>query len=202
MLTLSLLRHAKSSWDDPGLQDFDRPLNDRGREAAPRMGRFMAKNGVSPELVLCSSSVRTRQTLDLVLAHLSPAPTVAYEDAIYLAAASMLLQRVRKVAAKATTRHGGGHDPGMHQLAVELAGCGDPEHLRGARHEVSDGRPCRHRLRRAGLVQGEPGAGQLRIFMTPKRLVLACQARSGLADGHAALNGRRRLLPDAARCSA
>ena len=76
MLTLSLLRHAKSSWANPGQQDFDRPLNERGLEAAPRMGAFMAEHGIAPDLVLCSPSVRTRQTLDLVLPHFSPAPTV------------------------------------------------------------------------------------------------------------------------------
>ena len=100
MLTLSLLRHAKSSWDDPGLDDLDRPLNERGREAAPRMGHFLARNAVRAGLVLCSTSLRTRQTLDLVLPHLQPAPSVAYEDALYLAPASVLLKRFRKVAAR------------------------------------------------------------------------------------------------------
>ncbi len=170
MLTLSLLRHAKSSWDDPGLQDFDRPLNDRGREAAPRMGRFMAKNGVLPELILCSSSVRTRQTLDLVLAHLSPAPTVAYEDAIYLAAASVLLQHVRKGAGKAKHVMVVAHDPGMHQLALELAGSGDPELLDALATKFPTAGLAVIDFDAQAWSRVRPGAGQLRIFMTPKRL--------------------------------
>ena len=67
MLTLSLFRHAKSSWDDDTLDDFERPLARRGEDAAPRMGAFMARKGLAPELILCSPSVRTRQTLDGLL---------------------------------------------------------------------------------------------------------------------------------------
>ena len=93
-LTLSLFRHAKSSWDNPNLGDFDRPLNERGREAAPRMGTFMARSGIVPDLVLSSPSVRTRQTLGLVLPHLSPAPAVLYEDTLYLGAPTAMLRPI------------------------------------------------------------------------------------------------------------
>src|SRR5262249_41406064 len=67
MLPLMLLRHAKSSWDDGSLEDFDRPLAPRGEAAAPRMGAYMAAHDLAPQLILCSPAVRTRQTLDLVL---------------------------------------------------------------------------------------------------------------------------------------
>src|SRR5436190_18664812 len=100
MLTLSLLRHAKSSWDDASLKDFDRPLSERGESAAPRMGAYMAAQGLAPELVLCSPAVRARQTLDLVLPRLAGGPTVVYEDAFYLATSSVLIARVRKIGAK------------------------------------------------------------------------------------------------------
>ena len=113
MLTLSLLRHAKSSWDDASLEDFDRPLAERGKAAAQRMGAYMAAQGIAPELILCSTAVRARQTLDLVLPHLSVAPTVVHEAALYLAAASVLLARVRKIDAKVGHVMLIGHDPGM-----------------------------------------------------------------------------------------
>ena len=171
MLTLSLLRHAKSSWDDPGLEDFDRPLNERGREAASRMGRFMAKNGIAPELILSSPSVRTRQTLELVLPHLSPKPSVVFEDALYLATASVLLQHARKGAGTARHVMVVAHDPGMHQLATELAGSGEPALL-----EV-----LAKKFPTAGLAvidfdaqtwsKVRRGAGRLRLFMAPKRLL-------------------------------
>src|SRR5215831_15132963 len=100
MLTLSLLRHAKSSWDDPALEDFDRPLAKRGQTAAPRMGAYMQANGLMPDLVLCSPAVRARQTLDLLLSCLGGGPTVVYEQAFYLAAPSVLLARIRKIDAR------------------------------------------------------------------------------------------------------
>jgi phosphohistidine phosphatase len=170
MLTLSLLRHAKSSWDDPGIEDFDRPLSERGREAAPRMGRFMAKHGIVPELILCSSSVRTRQTLDLVLPHLSPRPKVAYEDAIYLAAASVLLQHVRKDAGKARHVMVVAHDPGMHQLATELAGSGDPALIEALAGKFPTAGLAVIDFEAQAWAKVRRGAGRLRLFMTPKRL--------------------------------
>src|SRR4029450_13070844 len=113
MLTLSLLRHAKSSWDDASLEDFERPLAKRGESAAPRMGRFMAEQGLAPQLILCSPAVRARQTLDLVLPHLAGGPTVVYEDNFYLDAPSVLLARLRKVEGKVSHVMIVGHDPGM-----------------------------------------------------------------------------------------
>ncbi len=170
MLTLSLLRHAKSSWDDPELEDFDRPLNERGREAAPRMGHFLARNAVQPELVLCSTSLRTRQTLDLVLPHLSPTPTVAYEDAIYLAPASVLLQRLRKVAGKVAHVMIVAHDPGLHQLAIELAGAGDPELVDALARKFPTGGLAVIDFEAQAWSKVRARAGRLRIFMAPKRL--------------------------------
>ena len=170
MLTLSLLRHAKSSWDDPSIEDFDRPLNERGAEAAPRMGRFLARNAVLPELVLCSTSLRTRQTLDLVLPHLQPAPSVAYEDAIYLALASVLLQRLRKVAGKVAHVMIVAHDPGLHQLATELAGSGDPALLEALARKFPTGGLAVIDFEAQAWSKVRAGAGRLRIFVAPKQL--------------------------------
>ena len=76
MLTLSLLRHAKSSWSNPALPDRERPLATRGVTDAPLMGKAMAERGIDPELVLCSSARRTRDTLALVLPELRVEPKV------------------------------------------------------------------------------------------------------------------------------
>jgi phosphohistidine phosphatase len=67
MLTLYLLRHAKSSWDQPELSDSERPLSPRGRDAAPLVGRYMRSQGYVPDLILCSPAVRARQTLELAV---------------------------------------------------------------------------------------------------------------------------------------
>jgi phosphohistidine phosphatase len=170
MLTLSLLRHAKSSWDSPNLQDFDRPLNERGNDAAPRMGRFMAANGIAPELVLCSPSTRTRQTLDLVLPHLSPAPSVAYEDALYLGTPAVLLRRLRAVAASIRHVMIVAHDPGLHQLAMELARSGDPELIELLGRKFPTAALAVIDFDAESWSKVRRGAGRLRLFMAPKRL--------------------------------
>ncbi len=84
MLTLSLLRHAKSSWADPGLNDYERPLAKRGANAAAEIGKYLKRQKLRPDLILCSGAARTRATLELVLAELgSPAPEVRNDDALY-----------------------------------------------------------------------------------------------------------------------
>ncbi|HWK34458.1 MAG TPA: histidine phosphatase family protein [Hyphomicrobium sp.] len=130
MLTLLLLRHAKSSWDNPALADFDRPLAKRGQKAAPRMGAEIETLGLHPDLILCSSAQRTRETLDLVLGSWSGAPPpVVYDEAIYMASPAELIAELRTLAA--TSPQPGrvmmvGHNPGFEELAELLTGGGDP----------------------------------------------------------------------------
>lgn len=170
MLTLSLLRHAKSSWANPGQQDFDRPLNERGLDAAPRMGAFMAGRGIIPDLVLCSPSVRTRQTLDLVLPHFSAAPTILYEDTLYLASPSTLLKRVRKLDADIRHAMIVAHDPGLHRLAMELPGSGDPEVMQALAQKFPTAGLAVIVFEGRSWSKVKPGAGRLELFMSPKRL--------------------------------
>jgi phosphohistidine phosphatase len=128
MLTLILLRHAKSSWDNTELDDVARPLAPRGMAAAPRMGAYLLQTGTRPDVILCSASVRTRATLDLVLPQLGdPVPAIAFEDGLYLASAEDLLARLKKVPARCPRVMMIGHNPGFHNLAVMLAGSGDPQ---------------------------------------------------------------------------
>ncbi len=169
MLTLSLFRHAKSNWDDPGRKDFDRPLARRGELAASRMGAFMAEHGIEPDLILCSPAVRTRQTLDLVLPYLA-GPTVVYEEGFYLAAASQLLARVRKVEARVRHVMIIGHDPGMHGLAIELAGAGAPESMQALAVKFPTAGLAVFDFDLSDWSMVAPGIGQLRLFMSPKRL--------------------------------
>jgi phosphohistidine phosphatase len=127
MLTLCLLRHAKSSWDDASIQDFDRPLAPRGEEAAPRMAAYMAAQGLQPELILCSPAVRARQTLALVMPRLAGEPSVEFEEGLYLASSSALLARISQGPRQhRLTCCWWGINPGMHGLAVELSGRGAP----------------------------------------------------------------------------
>jgi phosphohistidine phosphatase len=124
MSTLSLLRHAKSAWDDETLTDHERPLAPRGIRDAKRMAEHLRSTGAQPELVLCSSAVRTRQTLDLVTPALGDA-AVLIEDELYGASAESLLERIRGVPESVRSVLVIGHNPGLEDLALGLASGGD-----------------------------------------------------------------------------
>ena len=129
MKTIFLLRHAKSSWDDDSLSDHDRPLSERGRAAAPRMGAYMRGAGYLPDLVLCSTSTRTRQTLDAVLSELGVEPATEFQEELYLAAPSEMLDLVRSVPDTVEAVLMVGHNPGTGMLAAALSGDGLPDKI-------------------------------------------------------------------------
>lgn len=129
--TVWLLRHAKSSRDDPSLDDHDRPLARRGRKAAERLCRWSSANRVLPELVLCSTALRARSTLDLVLGGLGN-PQVAIESCLYHATAWDLLDRLHTVPEGVTEVLLVGHNPGLHDLVGMLAPPGTGEFPTGA----------------------------------------------------------------------
>jgi phosphohistidine phosphatase len=170
MLSLMLLRHAKSSWDDPALRDFDRPLAARGRVAAERMGAYMARQDIAPELILSSSAVRTRQTLALVLPHLVGKPRTEFADGLYLAAPAALLSRLRKVGAAADAVMIVGHNPGMHSLAVTLSGNGDANSLKALAAKFPTAALAVITFDVRNWSRIAPATGRLAEFMTPKRL--------------------------------
>jgi len=115
-----LLRHAKSSWDDPELADHHRPLAPRGRRAGERMARWFSENGVRPDLVRCSTAIRARATLDLVHAGLE-APPVELDARLYHASGDELLEVLRATSEDAHDVMLIGHNPGLHDLACTLA---------------------------------------------------------------------------------
>jgi phosphohistidine phosphatase len=120
---LFLLRHAKSSWKDTALADHDRPLAKRGKRAAKAMGAYMREQGVDPDLVLCSTAVRARETLELI----APGGRVKVEKALFGAAAEDLLERLRRAPDTAHSILLIGHNPGMHDLAVALTSDPSPQ---------------------------------------------------------------------------
>ena len=125
MHQLHLLRHAKSSWDDDG-DDHARPLTRRGREAARLIGESLAKVATRIDLVLCSSAVRTRETAELALAGLMPPPKISYEDGLYLASRTALMQRLREIDERHEAVMVIGHNPGLQELALALAAPASP----------------------------------------------------------------------------
>ena len=118
--TLYLLRHAKSDWGDPGLPDHGRPLSPRGERAARDLATYLRRMGVTPALVLCSSALRARQTLGA----LAISGEVRYEDALYGASAGELVERLQLVPEATPSVLLVGHNPGLQELALLLAGEG------------------------------------------------------------------------------
>jgi len=127
MRRLMLLRHAKSDWSKPGARDRERKLATRGREAAPRIGTYMARHGLQPDRVLCSTATRTRQTWDLVAGPLTGEPTVVYEDRLYEAGPEAILKVVKETKADTHALLLVGHNPGIHEFAKKLIATGDVE---------------------------------------------------------------------------
>ncbi len=115
MKTLLLMRHAKSSWDEP-VSDFDRSLNKRGRESAPRMGKYFDENHLTADLILCSPAKRTRQTLELFQDKAKLSCAIEFDKRIYEADVADLLDVLSEIPEPHRSVLMIGHNPGMSDL--------------------------------------------------------------------------------------
>jgi phosphohistidine phosphatase len=116
---LILLRHAKSAW--PDVADHERPLAGRGRRAAPAAGRWLRESGHVPDLVLCSTARRARETWQLAEEELGAHPRTTFEDRVYGASAAELLELARQTPPGVRSLMIVGHEPSMSALTLELA---------------------------------------------------------------------------------
>ncbi len=121
MKTLYLMRHAKSSWHDPGLSDFDRPLNPRGLRNAPLVGSCMADKEYVPDLILCSSARRTLETLSLIKPYVGLTIPTHVEDGLYLASGRVLMTAASEVEDDYNSILIIAHNPGLEDCALMLA---------------------------------------------------------------------------------
>lgn len=170
MRKLFLLRHAKSSWDDPAAEDFDRPLNGRGRKDAKRMGRYMAEQGLRPGMALVSGAARTRATWELIEPHLEGVP-VAIEAELYEAGKARLLTRLRQLDEHMDSVLLIGHNPGIGRLAEVLADHhGDPALLAALGEKFPTGALAVIDLDIAHWGELEAGRGRLAAFIRPRDL--------------------------------
>lgn len=171
MLTLSLLRHAKSSWADPDLDDHERPLAKRGARAIPTLAKFIRQEKLRPGLVLCSDAMRTRATLALLLAELGPpAPQVIYDPTLYLAAPDTILAALARVEEGNPHVLIVGHNPGLHAFALELVGEGDRKLLAAMAQEFPTGALAVFSFDVASWADVKYASGHLEQFTTPRRL--------------------------------
>src|SRR5205814_75574 len=151
------------SWDDPALSDHDRPLAPRGRRAAKAMARYFRDEGIEPELVLCSSAVRARETLERV----DPGGEVSVEPELYGASEQDLVARLREVPYTVESVMLVGHNPAMQHLALDLAGGG--EGLADVERKFPTGALATLTFT-GGWRELGPGSAELAGFVKPKQL--------------------------------
>jgi phosphohistidine phosphatase len=161
MKTLLLLRHAKSSWKDTGLQDFDRPLNGRGRKSAEMIGRFIKKQRVAPDLLLSSPAIRARETIETIMKTAKLPAELRYDQRIYEAGPLRLLEVVSQIEEEHSTVLLVGHNPGMEELLRLLTD--RVEHM-------ATGTLAKIDLKAAGWSKVLEGKGSLDWIVKPKEL--------------------------------
>jgi phosphohistidine phosphatase len=166
---LQLLRHAKSSWAEPGLDDHARPLAPRGEKAMRQIGKHLARVHDAPQLILCSSARRATMTLDGIASALPSGVETRIEDSLYAASGGELLTRVRQVADDVGRVMMIGHNPGLEDLAIRLVGSGDDD-LR-SRMAAKFPTGALATLTFAGSWTGlGPGRAKLEAFVVPREL--------------------------------
>jgi phosphohistidine phosphatase len=159
---LIVLRHAKSDWSDD-LPDHERPLAPRGIRDAPKLGRWLGEHGYVPDHVVCSTARRTRETWALVSEALPSKPSVEYDEDLYGAGPEEFLRAVQRTADDVTTLALVGHEPGVSELTLHLAG--DGEDTRLVRAKFPTGAAA---VLVAGGTWADLAAARLEAFFRPR----------------------------------
>jgi phosphohistidine phosphatase len=168
MKTLYLLRHAKSSWNDQGLADFDRPLSGRGKQACRLLRDALRGLKIAPELVLCSAAQRAQETLERIAPALPEGHAVSVEKGLYLASAGKLLARLHRLDNGTDSVMVVGHNPGLQNLAVLLAGSGDKVLRERLAAKFPTAALAGLRFKVASWREVEVGGGRLAKLWTPR----------------------------------
>lgn len=172
---LFVLRHAKSSWDDPGLDDHERPLAPRGRRAVEAIASYLNTNGIEPDLVLCSSSRRTRETLSGI----EVAGEHVIEASLYAANCEDVLERLRQLPESVSSAMLIGHNPAAQLLVLKLS------NHDGAGIEDPDREAVKRKFPTGALAtlsldcdwrELRPGCARLEGFISPKEFSAAPEA--------------------------
>lgn len=171
--TILLLRHAKSAWGQPGLIDHDRPLNRRGERAARAMAEHLVKCGPLPDQIVCSTAIRARQTLAPLEELLAPLPPISLEKGLYLASEDTLLDRVRRLPAKAERVLLVGHNDGIGEFAADLAGRGRASALAAIREKYPTGALAILAVPIERWSDLALGSGELLTFVRPRDLAVS-----------------------------
>ena len=166
--TVILLRHRKSSWSDPTLADLDRPLALRGERASRRIAKYIRRKKIRPALILCSTSLRTRQTLEAIEPSLGKGSSVELEPRLYAATEGELLERLRALPESVNSVMLIGHNPGLHELARVLASRGAD--LARLEEKFPTGALATLVVDSENWVALKPGDGELVDYVVPREL--------------------------------
>ena len=170
MKTLTLLRHAKSGWDDPVARDFDRPLNGKGKRAAAMVGRHMRSLGLDFDHVVASPAVRVIETLDEIVAGYGRTLELVWDRRMYLASSASLLDIVHGLPVEAERVLLVGHNPGLEDLVLMLV----PDAVDALRDAVEEKYPTASLAELAFETEdwGDIAAGGARLtrFVRPRDL--------------------------------
>lgn len=170
MKTLFILRHAKSSWEDDLASDHDRQLNERGKRNAAAMNIFMSKHGLSPQTVLCSTARRTVDTLAYFVSTIGDDVPVFYDEGLYLASAPSMLERIQMVDDAAESVLLVAHNPGIEELACDLAKTGSSSDLVRIQTKYPTGALALLEFDVATWKEVDIGKGRLVSFTCPRDL--------------------------------
>ena len=170
MKRLLVMRHAKSSWQKPELEDCERPLNERGRGAARRMGRYFRDSNVTIDLAIHSTAERSRETLDLLLGEYGrPVPTEGREE-LYLSTGALMLDIIGAAPATADTVLVVAHFPGVQEAALTLLGEKGGESADQIRQKFPTGAVADFHLNIHGWSHVNEAQGHLNDYILPRWL--------------------------------
>jgi phosphohistidine phosphatase len=172
MKTLTLLRHAKASRDDPSLEDFDRPLTETGRKDAALIGAFISASGLAPDGALCSPSRRTRETLELVAPHIDGDLPAQFPKQLYGASPAAILAEIGAAPMGASHLLVVGHNPGLRVLALNLIDFAKSDSATAMRlgEKFPPGALAHFELNISQWEDVAGARGALRRFATPKEI--------------------------------
>jgi len=168
--TLWLLRHAKSSWEEPGLKDFDRPLNKRGQKACQIMAELVARRAIRPDLILCSPALRTRDTHARIAEAAGLDRPACYDPRLYGADAAQLLRCLQGVEGEPSSILLIGHNPAIQELTLLLARRGRTSDLDRVERKYPTAALAELRLGVARWAELAPGEAALAAFNEPKEI--------------------------------
>ncbi len=171
MKSLLFLRHAKSSWSAPDLDDHERPLNGRGRRAAAAMGRYIEQNGLLPDLILCSTATRAQETLKRASAAWSKVPPIKVDGGLYnFSSGAGYLDLIHQADDDLGALMLVGHNPTIEMLVSELMGRAEPELAEKLARKYPSGALARLQFDVTSWRDIKRGEGHLVDFTLPREL--------------------------------